>query len=281
MQRSSPSDSTWLRASVVAAALTLLVAAPIGAQDAASEASRDASARALFQEGVQLVERSDWENAEDRFRRALSLRSSPVIAYNLATVLVTRGKLVEASELLRKISLEPDLDWKLRQSVSALQADVLPQLARVRVRVEQGQPGDVVRIDATRLHEAQLGVDIPFDPGPHRIRLERRGHALDEQTIELSAAKTTDVTLRASAHVPAPAEVASAAELRGTSAPAAATQGDDDALTGQWWFWAGVGVATAAVIVAVVVASSSSDPEPRPEFQGDFTPGFIPVEVDR
>jgi len=260
----------------------LLAAASGSAQDTASDASRDASARALFQEGVQLVERSDWENAEDRFRRALALRSSPVIAYNLATVLVTRGKLVEASELLRKIALEPGLDGKLRQSVSTLQADVMPQLARVRVRVEQGQVGDVVRIDTTRLHEAQLGVDIPFDPGSHRIRLERSGQALDEQTIELSAAKTTDVTLRANAIVPAPAEVAAAATPRRAAAPAAATRADDDsALAGQWWFWTGIGVAATAVVVAVVVASSSSDPEPAAAFQGDFAPRSIPVEVVR
>jgi hypothetical protein len=260
----------------------LLTAAPGSAQDAASDASRDASARALFQEGVQLVERSDWENAEDRFRRALALRSSPVIAYNLATVLVTRGKLVEASELLRKIALEPGLDGKLRQSVSTLQADVIPQLARVRVRVELGQTGDVVRIDTTRLHEAQLGVDIPFDPGPHRISLERSGQILDEQTIELSAAETTDVTLRVSAIVPAPAEVAAAATPRRDAAPAAATRADSDsALAGQWWFWTGIGVAATAVVVAVVVASSSSDSAPAAAFQGDFAPRSIPVEVER
>ena len=43
----------------------------------------------------------------EHFRRALALRSSPVIAYNLASALEHLGQLVEASELLRGIASDP------------------------------------------------------------------------------------------------------------------------------------------------------------------------------
>ncbi|HMI90773.1 MAG TPA: hypothetical protein VK509_05385, partial [Polyangiales bacterium] len=77
---------------LTAAALT---AAPARAQS--EDASRAASARALFEEGVTFADQGHWDEASDRFRRALALRDSAVIAYNLASALQETGHLVEAS----------------------------------------------------------------------------------------------------------------------------------------------------------------------------------------
>src|ERR1700742_1593346 len=153
--------------------------APVAAQrveaPAAADPARDASARALFEEGVKLAEQGDWTRAEDRFRRALSLRNSAVIAYNLARALSEQGKLVEASEVLRKVEQDEKVEPQMMQSISALQAELGPKIGRIAVLVRNRTAGDRILLDGSELLDAQIGVEIPIDPGNHRLSFQRGG----------------------------------------------------------------------------------------------------------
>lgn len=263
------------------AALWLCAPAQLAAQgSAAQDASRDASARALFEEGVKLVEQSDWEQAEDRFRRALALRDSPVIAFNLASTLSERGKLLEASELLRKLQREPNLDAGLRKSASGLQEQIESRIARLRVSVENAAAGDTVQLDGADLLEAQLNVEIPIDPGNHQLQLLRDSAAVDTKVFQLQDGGSTQLSLRAPDAALSPAAVAAASAA---AAPAPAqpkpAQSESRPITSQWWFWTSLGVIVAsAAAVTIVAVSNSGSAEPN-HFQGNFEPGSLAVEV--
>ncbi|HEX7476511.1 MAG TPA: hypothetical protein VF331_01765 [Polyangiales bacterium] len=275
---------------LVLAVLVSLPARPLAAQASAGDASRDASARALFEDGVQLAEQAQWQSAEDRFRRALALRNSPVIAYNLANALAERGKLIEASELLRKLEHDEKLEPGLRQSVSTLQTDLTRRIGRLTVNVHGSEPADVVKLDDVGLLEAQLGVAIPVDPGAHRLSLERAGKTLDSQTVQLADGASTELTLQPLV-APSPAAVAAATEPAAVNRPASGTPAPAQASTSSrpvtktWWFWTSVGVVGAAAVVVVAVLASSSGSsasgQTQNAYHGDFNPASLQVEVAR
>ena len=155
--------------------------------EAASDPTRDASARVLFQEGVGLAEKGEWEAAEDRFRRALTLRASPVIAYNLASTLVERGKLIEASELLRKVEQDDKTDATMQRSVQSLQAR-LGQAHRAHPRQRARQTVERSR-DARRQLAARRATRrgaFPVDPGPHRLSFTRGMQQLDMRDLKIA-----------------------------------------------------------------------------------------------
>jgi hypothetical protein len=266
--------------------LGLAHAAPLAAQGS-DDPSRDASARALFQEGLSLAEREDWQSAEDRFRRALSLRASPVIAYNLASALVERGKLIEASEVLRRVEHDDKVDPSMKQSAIKLQAELATRIGRIAVTARDKQPTDRVVLDGNELLDAQLGVEIPIDPGKHRLSLERGGQTFDAQTLEVRAGGSERVTLIAP-RAPSPRAVAAA--TLSEPAPTAALSADSNAvseqpqsvqpITAQWWFWTGVAVVAVGTIALVAVAASSGSPDKaQPAYKGNFTPASLTVQV--
>jgi hypothetical protein len=253
---------------------------------APADATRDATARSLFEDGVQLAEKAQWDGAEDRFRRAFALRSSPVIAYNLANALAERGKLIEASELLRKLEHDDKLDAGLRQSVTTLQSDITPRIGRVTVNVHGAQKTDVVKLDEAVLLDVQLGVGIPIDPGAHQLVLSRGDKQLDSQSIQITNGGSAEVTLQPLV-APSPSATAAAAlsptdaASASNAAPAAST-GSSQPVTKKWWFWTGLGaVGVAAVVVVAVLATggSSGSGQTQAAYHGDFNPASLQVEV--
>ena len=246
----------------------------------APDPTRDASARAMFEEGVLFVEAGDFVQAEDRFRRALALRESPVIVYNLASTLVERGKVVEAVELLRKLSRDPHVDEEMRQSATDLQTQASARIGRLRVTVEGGAAEDVVTLDRQPLMAAQLGVDIPVDPGSHELQVRRGETVVDTQTAEIAPGAGYEVTLRGDAAALSPSAVA-AASVAPTALPAPPPKAADDdrPITSTWWFWTGAAVLAGAAVATAVILASDSDPEVTPPFRGDFDPPSLALEV--
>jgi hypothetical protein len=265
--------------------LVLCCSARAAAQANESDPGRDASARSLFEEGVKFAEQSQWENAVDRFRRALSLRNSSVITYNLATALIERGKLVEASELLRKVEQDEKVDASMKQSAQKQRAALADRIGRIAVVVHGKQPGDVVRLDDAELLDAQLGVDIPIDPGSHQLRIARGADTLDQQSVEVAPGGGAQVTLVAPAELAPEAAAATAVETQPSAAPQAApaalggTPSDSPALTSRWWFWTGIGAVVVGAVVVGVVLAANGGSQSAPAYKGDFTPRSLNVEV--
>jgi hypothetical protein len=247
------------------------------AQDSA-DAARDASARELFEQGLKLGEQADWPAAEDRFRRALSLRLSPVIAYNLACALSEQGKLIEASETLRRVLTDDKTEPALRQAATQLHAAIAPRIARVTVVVQALAAEDNVRLDERVLVAAQLNVEIPVDPGSHQLQLERAGKTIDLRTFTLEPGGRQEVQLEAPAveAMPHVDETLDAASSSSVAPAVVSATSERPALWSRWWFWTGVVVAVGAG-TAVAIAASSSNPGAAPGYQGSL--GSVNVEV--
>jgi hypothetical protein len=259
---------------LLAACIGCVLAWPLRASAQSDDRERAASARALFVEGVELTDQNRWDQAADRFRRALALRDSPVIAYNLASALEHLGQLVEASELLRGIANNPAVDRDLRRSAESTLDEIAPRVARVMVHAPGRSQGDHITLDDKLLLDAQLDVAVPADPGVHVVRAERNGEQLDRQTLELAEGYTLEITLDIP-RAPPPREVAALAQPASTNIPAA-TRSDSDRdeeppLLSRWYLWAGAGALVVGAIVTTVLLTSSSGGTTPP------TPGDISV----
>jgi hypothetical protein len=255
--------------------------------------ARTASARALFEEGVAHVDRDAWGPAAEAFRRALSLRDSQVIRYNLASALVELGKLVEASELLHMVQADAQADAGLKQQAADKLAEFKPRIARLEVQCALSHPGLIVELDDAALSAAQLDVPLTVDPGEHVVRARLDGALLDEQRAQLGAGENVTISLRprapppepvpAVAPVAAPAPVATPAQTArlALSEPAqGAPLRDEQPAPSRkklWWGIAigGVGVVAFVTLVALLVPQKRASGATN----GDFDPPSVAVRV--
>jgi hypothetical protein len=231
---------------------------------------RQATARALFEEGLQHLQAEHWAEAAERFERAYALRPSPEIGYNLSSALVRLGRLVRASELLRQVLQSPQSTDKVRAAADARLQQVLPRLAKLTVELADGSPGLAVRLDGQPLDRAMLGVAIPVDPGSHRVELLRGGNALSARAISVGEGGAAAVRLEASATgapPPAPAapmpsapEPPAAATISAAPAPVEESGGGGGS---RWWLWTLIGVAVAGAAVGVALAARPGAAKPE------------------
>ncbi len=245
--------------------VTVLVVAALPSAGRAQEADATAvlAARALFNEGVALTDGGDWAQGAERFRRALSLRDSPVIAFNLGVALGHLGQPVEASELFRRILRSEALDPTLRASATAELAATEPQIAWLTVTYAARTEGLQLVVDGAERPLALVGTSIPLDPGTHTLTLRRGEHVVGEGAAELAPGAREELALRV-IEVPLPEP-----ELPQLEAPAPApltilpqeqARGDDPAP------WIGLGIAGAVVVAGAIVLAVVLVPpgEPSP-----------------
>jgi hypothetical protein len=239
--------------------------------------ARAASARALFEEGVALSDKGQWLDAADRFRRALTLRDSQVIRFNLATALMETGQLVEASELLRQVERDADAERKLRDDARFHLASAQSRIARLTVTATGMHEGVTLLVDDRPLDPVLIGVAMPADPGPHRVRAVRAGVELAASELTLGNADDQIVALELPDPVATPAEAART--VMATEPAPQRDQGERPNRKLMWWGIGG-GVAVAVAVVATVLLTrKSGGDEAEDPYEGDFDPPSITVQV--
>lgn len=267
-------------------------AASGGGVHAASDPQQIAMARALFEEGLRHVDAEQWGLAADRFSRVLSLRYSPVAAYNLALARARLGSSVLALEGLRQLLANPGLESTVRDAALSLQKEQQARVGWLTVRVWGACSGCSVELDGKALPPAALGVAVPVDPGAHGLALTRDGARLTSTNLNVAPGARVDGKLNAPANV-APASVAAASpaaqpvqeqpvadDSESVPAPAAALGDASDpkeakgSLLSSPWFWGGVGVLAAGAVTLGVVLSSGGTEAATP-VPGNFSPSVI------
>lgn len=258
---------------LVALAVALSIAGVASSASAQPEAERTALARSLFEEGVQLASRGDYQAAAERFRRARGLVDSPGISFNLARTLVQLGELVDANEALRSVIRSEGAPRSLVQEAQALQQQIAPRIARLTIRLDGPPQGVEVRIDDSPVAEAAIGIPMPADPGEHRIEAHRGGSVVAEDSVELSEGGSAEVTL---AIPPAPELPAPEVETEEPEPQPLAPPPDRDeggSIFGQWWFWTGAVILVAGGVVGGLYLSGQFDAPPA--IAGNTDPGVI------
>ncbi len=279
--RSARAGRLWIGALLIGA-MTAVATSPVGAQQPTPlpSAAETATARALFEEGVKLLDEERWAEAVDRFERVLSIRWSTAAAFNLAAALVELGRLLDASELYRQVAHAQGAAPAMRAEAQRVVDELQPRLGRLHVLVAGDTAGVEIYVDGQPLPPAAWGVPVIVDPGTHTVMALRGGETLASQSAIVGDGAPLEaeviLDLPDAAGAPTPAEVAAAYE--GEQAPGA-MRDEGEAMTDAWWFWAGVGVlaATAVTVVLIAVAGSSSSSVP---IDGTLDPGVLMGKVE-
>lgn len=261
------------------AVLVLLAVTPSSVAAQRTNSRERAMARALFEEGLELGEQEQWEEAADRFARAYELHESPSIAVNLASVLIPLGQLVEASELLRSVLDDRSIHAGVRELAETLLEDeVEPTIAELTIHVVGDDEGVEVRRDGDRIPSAGWGVALPADPGDAVVTAELDGEVVALEEIVIEEGGSAEVTLNLDG-VPTAREVAEDDTRRRRRRRRRSDSIEDggSSVVEQWWFWTGLAVVAAAVTVVVFVTLSSE--EIAAPVQGSTDPPFLEGEV--
>lgn len=179
-----------------ACVLVLSHAAAAVAQEAPEDPAAE-EARRLFEEGLDFADSDDWERAVERFRRALTLRESAPIRYNLARSLASLGRVTEALEEVARILAEPGASAEAREAATELRSELRARLGRLMV-VVRGESSDAhVTIDGRPLRPEALGAPAVVGAGVRVARLVRGADELDIAEVDVPAGGTAAVVLEA------------------------------------------------------------------------------------
>jgi hypothetical protein len=267
-----------------------------GAEAQATDPARSASARALFEQGVQHTDRQEWTLAAEAFRRALLLRDSPVIRYNLASALAEQGQVVEASELLHAVQADANASAELKQQADEALREVFPRIARLTIHPAPFAGALGIKLDGAPLASAQLGVPLLLDPGHHELLAYADETEFERRTVELAEGESAELQLvpppapappapepaPVVAHVPTPEATARLALplVRQQAEPRSDTAPDSSRRKRLGW---GLGLGAvalgAAVAVAVLLIPRARHSGSSASSSGDFDPPSVGVRV--
>ncbi|MDB4989297.1 MAG: hypothetical protein JWN04_4475 [Myxococcaceae bacterium] len=266
--------------------LYALLTLSASARAESADPARSASARTLFEEGLRKADAEQWPEAADLFQRALALRDSPVIRFNLGSALIELGRLVEASEQLRALEIDKNASPELRESATKSRELVLPRLAKLTIRVDGHDPSLLVLLDDRKVEPEQLGVAFPVDPRPHHVALRSGERLLDDEHVAPAEGESISVRLVGAVALPVVAATSTSPLVVGTlgQAPTRIDAGEPLADAAhdrrkRRIFW-GVGagaVAVAAGVVAAVLLAGHSSHDHSPS--DPFSPGSVGVRV--
>jgi hypothetical protein len=259
----------------------LLALAALAAHPASSRADPPAAApseaqieagKALYREARELHRAGKLREAVARSLEAYHAASTPVTSLQAGQYLVEAGRLVEARDIVRSVTLLPpspresDKGREARQEAAALAASLDSRIPKVAFA---GRPPNVeVSLDGRPLAVMDATGWQGLDPGAHSIVVRAGDRTCTTITVTLTEAEARTIDLHdtaacrtepSSAAVEAPPEApphpavpaiaapqASQAEAPRSPAPRAASAGA--------WKWAG-GVVAGAGLVAVGVGS--------------------------
>ncbi len=232
-------------------------------------AERAALARDQFQQGVRFARRGQWQDAADRFARALELRETPQIRYNLAESLFHLGRLVEASEHVAILERDSDVPRDVARSHAALRERIDEKVGRLTIGVAGAGPSIRVTLDGRDVPAAIFDRPMPVDPGRHVVRLLQGDREVQSEEVLVPEGASAEVSLEAPAP-PTPREVAEAAAPAPPEAPAREPDGGGVSP----WVWVAIAAAVIAggVVTGLVLLGGEGDPT-----QGDFDPGVLEV----
>ena len=257
---------SWLLAVLVMAAqdsaqafsLGHLVLAQPQLTSADLDARNTAMARALFDEGLRYVDTEQWQEAQDRFARVLTLRYSAVAAYNWGLAQARLGKGVVASTTLRRILNDNSLDPTVRARATALLSDVESRFAWLNVRVLGDCNGCSITMNDEEWPWAAVGVFVPIDAGHYALRLRVGNSIVSEERLEIAPTARLEATL-----APTPEALAAArrsragsAETTGPGSPTESAQQSSSgrsSILGSGWFWGAMGVLAVGAGAAIIL----------------------------
>jgi hypothetical protein len=155
-------------------------------------------AKALFEEGVALVDEGKWADALAAFQKSDAIVPSASARLNIGVTLRALGRYVEAKRVLDQILADgravkppkPGLKPSTKKDVEKLLKEVTPKILSVTLQVTP--PDGDVQMDGAPLTIPPGGI-VAVDPGKHVFVVEAEGYdtATITQTLTTSGAVVT------------------------------------------------------------------------------------------
>jgi hypothetical protein len=236
-------------------------------------AAETAAARSLAIDGLKLAKAGQCEEAIDKLERAEKLHHSPIVMARLGECYITQGKLVQGSELLRKVLREPAPTEtspaleQARERAQTLIRETKPKIAALTLTVNGAKDAAIsVTVDGDAVPSTVLGVELPVDPGEHAIEAtapgyfkatgkttlisgEKRAFVLELKPDPNAAVSAPSPTPAASGERKGPVRFESAPRISRVNAPA---EPPEDSATGKTLAYVSYGVGVAGIGVGLV-----------------------------
>jgi hypothetical protein len=211
---------------------------PAFAEEAPS-AEETAAARALALEGLKLADAGRCDEAIQRLARAEKLHHAPVVLGRLGECQVTRGRLVEGTETLRKVLREalppdpPEVLLKARERAQAVLDKTKGRIGALNIVVRGPEDMSlvVVMVDGEPMNAALLDVDRPTDPGEHLVEARAPGFssASSHVSVDPGGRQNVVIDLVVDPNAPVPAPSTGGPLTKERSEPSSATSAAPDA----------------------------------------------------
>jgi hypothetical protein len=223
---------SWSRITIAALGTGALQLSLLGVAKAEEDsATETAAARTLAVDGLKLAQAGKCAEAIPKLERAEKLHHSAIVLSRLGECQVSEGKLVEGTEMLRKVLREPlpanpspALSKAYERAQAVLDA-AKPKIAGLTVSVN-APPGTELRllVDGVVVASSLVDSELPADPGDHVVEASAQGFLKATARVTLSSADKKTVTLKLEVDPNAPAAVplgVAAVTSPGPVAPAA------------------------------------------------------------
>ena len=210
LRRQRPS---WSRITITALGTGVLQLSLMGVAHAEEDsATETAAARTLAVDGLKLAQAGKCEEAIPKLERAEKLHHSAIVLSRLGECQVSQGKLVEGTEMLRKVLREPlpanpspALSKAYERAQTVLDA-AKPKISGLTVSIAV-PPGAELRltVDGSVVANTLVDSELPADPGDHVVEASAPGYLKASARVTLGSADKKTVTLKLEADPNAPA----------------------------------------------------------------------------
>jgi len=188
-------------------ALALLVALapatlPVSAFAQATDETTTKEARARFQEGVDLFDRGQFEQARAKFVQAYALRKHPAVLLNLAQSSLRAGHPLEAVKTFQQFLRDSaTVTPQQRETVDKGMAEARTKLGRLEISAPTAAE---LSVDGTVVGVAPLSEPVDVEAGMHTVKAKMTDGTTDSKSVGANAGEKVQVRLGATVPPVAP-----------------------------------------------------------------------------
>jgi len=224
---------SWSRITIAALGSGVLQLSLLGVAHAEEDSATEiAAARSLAVDGLKLAQSGKCDEAIPKLERSEKLHHSAIVLSRLGECKVSEGKLVEGTEMLRKVLREPlpanpsPALSKAYERAQIVLDQAKPKLAGLTVSIAVPQGAELkLTVDGAVVPNTLVDSELPADPGEHVVEASAPGYLKASTRVTLGSAdkKTVTLKLEADPNAPAPTPVNPGADVNPAPAAQAAT----------------------------------------------------------